>query len=119
MGGGGGAHSPHRKRAFIAGPYTHGEVALSVRAAILAAARILEAGHLPYVCHLTHLWHLVAPRPYEDWMALHQAWQEECDVTIRLPGDSPGGDREVANARRLGQPVYYSVDEFLADHPLD
>ena len=118
MGGERRAGHPNRKRAFLAGPYTHGDPAQNVRAAIQAAARILEAGHVPYLPHLTHLWHLVAPRPYEGWMALHQAWQEQCDVTIRLPGHSPGGDRDVANGQRLGQPIYYSVDEFLADHPL-
>jgi hypothetical protein len=33
---------------------------------------------------------------------------------VRLPGESVGADGEAAEARRLGIPVYGSVEELLA-----
>jgi len=32
---------------------------------------------------------------------------------MRLPGESPGADREVALAAELGIPVFYSVEELV------
>lgn len=119
MGGDSRAERPHRKTVYLAAAYTKGDVALNVRAALLAADRIWRAGHVVIVPHLCHFWHLVIPHPYEDWIRLAGAWLELCDVVVRLPGDSDGADGEDLRARELGIPVYYSVDEFLADHPLD
>jgi hypothetical protein len=118
MGGERRAGHPHPKRVYLAAPYTKGDVAVNVRTAVLAAGRVFDAGHFPYLPHLFHFWHMIAPRPYADWMILDHVWLEVCDVLIRLPGDSDGADAEDAYARELRIPVYYSVDEFLADHPL-
>ncbi len=100
-------------RIYIAGPYTQGDVAVNVRNAVLAANEVLDAGHTPFVPHLTHLWHLITPRPYEDWLCLDIKWLKICDVVIRLPGESAGADEEVAVAERLNIPVFGSVAEFL------
>ena len=101
-------------RAYIAGPYTKGDVAMNVRNAVQAANEVLDAGHTPFVPHLNHLWHLITPRPYQDWMRLDLKWLKVCDVMIRLPGESAGAeDREVAVARRIHIPVFGSVKEFL------
>lgn len=100
-------------RAYLAGPYSQPDQAVNVRNAILAASRLVDAGHVPFVPHLTHLWNLVAPRPYEDWLRLDLVWVGQCEALIRLPGESPGADREVAEARRLGLPVYEGVGAFL------
>lgn len=111
--------SRHRKRVYIAGPYTKGDVALNVRTTIFAAQQILEAGHVPFVPHLYHFWHVIIPGAYEQWTRLDLAWIEVCDVLVRLPGDSDGADGEDLRARELGMSVYYSVADFLADYPLD
>ena len=50
---------------YISGPYSGGDPALNVRAAVEAADAVLSAGHTPYCPHLSHLWHLVSPKPYE------------------------------------------------------
>ena len=91
---------------FIAGPYTKGDVAQNVRAAIDAADRLIEAGHVPFVPHLSHFQHLVHPRPYEDWIRLDKEWLKVCDAVVRLPGESPGADRETALARELKISVF-------------
>lgn len=100
-------------RVYIAGPYTKGDVVVNVRTAILAADRIFDAGHLPYVPHLTHLWHMVSPRPWQDWMRLDMGWLPTCDALVRLPGESNGAELEVNEARSLCIPVFHGLDAFL------
>lgn len=66
-------------------------------------------GFSPYIPHLSHFWHMIRPRPYEFWVAHDMTFLECCNALLRLPGDSPGGDREVARANELNIPVFYDV----------
>jgi len=100
-------------RVYVAGPYTKGDVAVNVRTAVEAGDRLLKTGHLPYVPHLMHFWHMLFPGPYEQWTAMDLEWIWVCAALVRLPGDSNGADEEVAVAKRLGIPIFYSVEEFL------
>lgn len=102
-------------RVYIAGPYTNGDPALNVRRAITAAEEVVAAGHVPFVPHLDHLWHLVNPHDYEYWLRLDLAWLEACDCVIRLDGDSPGADLELQAATQKGKAIY-SLEEFLGLH---
>lgn len=97
-------------RVYIAGPYTRGDVAVNVRTAILAGQRVLDAGHFPYIPHLTHFWHLLLPGSYERWIAMDLEWVRACHALVRLPGDSPGADGEVAHAQAHGIPVFMGVE---------
>ena len=97
---------------FIAGPYTRGDVAQNVRAAIDAAEKIIEAGYVPFVPHLSHFQHLIHPRPYEDWLRLDREWLKVCDAIVRLPGESPGAVGEIAFARELEIPVF-TLDQVM------
>jgi len=101
-------------KVYIAGPYTKGDIAINVRNATEAANQILQAGHIPFLPHLTHFWHILFPGPYEQWIRLDLEWLSCCDALIRLTGESRGADGEVCEAVRLGIPVYNSVDEFLS-----
>ena len=98
-------------RVYVAGPYSGGDVALNVRRAILAGETLLARGHSPYIPHLTHFWQLLAPHAYEVWLEQDRVWLEQCEAVLRLPGESPGSDREGAMAHLLGIPVYYSLVE--------
>ncbi len=100
-------------RVYVAGPYTKGDPCVNTHAAIQAGNLLLDAGHAPFVPHLSHFWHTTTPRPYEDWMRLDFAFVEVCDALVRLPGESSGADREVEHARRFDVPVFFGVDEFL------
>lgn len=103
--------SPHRAlRVYVAGPYTGGDVAWNVARAMDVADQLLSAGLAPFCPHLSHFLHLHHPHGYETWMALDMAWLAACDVLVRLPGDSPGADREVAEAEQLGIPVVLLPD---------
>lgn len=100
-------------RVYIAGPYTKGDVVENVRNAVLAGDEVFEAGYFPYIPHLSHLWHTIRLRPWEDWMALDLQWIEACDALIRIPGESKGADMEVVHARKHVIPVFYGVAAFL------
>ncbi len=70
--------------------------------------------HAPFVPHLTHFWHMLFPRSYEDWLDQDNQYIPVCEALVRLPGESSGADKEVALALSLGVPVYYTVQQFLA-----
>jgi hypothetical protein len=101
------------KRIFIAGPYTTGDPAVNVKAALDAATPLLNAGAMPYVPHLNHFWHFVYPQDYEVWVDLDLEFLAACDALLRLPGESPGADGEVARARELGIPVFDNLAQAL------
>ena len=90
---------------YVAGPYTGGDVAINVKAAMLYGSRLIDEGHTPIIPHLTHFLHLMEPRHYEDWLDYDFRLLEMCDILHRLPGRSPGADREVAHAKSLGLEV--------------
>ncbi len=98
-------------RVYISGPYSKGDTVANIREACLAAARVINAGHLAYVPHTSMLLHLLEPRPYADWLAHDLGWLAACDVVLRLPGESPGADVECRMAERMGIPVVRSAEE--------
>ena len=102
--------SKKQVRVYVAGPYSKGDVAVNVRNAILVANRLRDAGFAPFLPHLTHFWHLVVPRPYEDWLDLDNQFIPFCDALLRIPGESSGADKEVALARSLDIPVFYTQE---------
>lgn len=99
------------KRVYIASPYTRGDVAVNVRAQMEAADTLMDMGYCPIVPLYSHFQHMFRPRPYEDWIKIDLAKLEMCDALLRLPGESPGADREVAHAIGLGIAVVYSFGE--------
>jgi hypothetical protein len=109
------------RRVYVAGPFTPGPTtttAGNVAEAIRVADELLGLGYAPYIPHLDFLWNLVRPRAYEERLALDFVWIIVCDALLRFPGESPGADREVEVARRLGIPVYFSIEELLEGMPL-
>ena len=103
-------------RVYIAGKYSGGEQAELVREAVLVGLAVFREGHVPFIPHLYHFAHYLCPMPYEAWMTLDLSWLAVCDCLIRLPGVSPGADREVERARQLDMQVFYGLDEFMAKH---
>ena len=96
---------------YVAGPYSKGDMAVNVHNAIQVANKILELGHIPYLPHLTHFWHLVTPKPYQTWLEIDRSILIRCDCVFRMSGDSQGADGEVILAGQLGLPVYYSLED--------
>jgi len=108
-------HGHKPVRVYVAGPYSQGDPEANTYRAMAEADKLLAAGYCPYLPHLSHFHHLQHPHDYETWMRLDFAYLAVCDVLIRIPGPSPGADREVKVAKERGIPVYYSVAEFLEE----
>lgn len=106
--------SQRRTRVYVAGPYTKPDPAENTNRAIVVGNRMWEAGYAPFIPHLTHLWHLVTPKPYQQWLDLDIEWLRACDVLLRMPGESSGADKEVEFAKANGIPVFFSESDLLA-----
>lgn len=101
------------KTVYIASPYTKGDVALNVRKSLEYADRLLEVGFIPYAPLLTHFWHLISPKPVDEWYRIDNEWVVRCDCLLRLQGESSGADKEVELAKSYGIPVFYSISELV------
>lgn len=101
-------------RIYIAGPYSKPDPVLNTNRAIAIATELLHKGHHPFVPHLTMFWNVMRPTiTYEQWMEYDFAWVKMCDVVLRIPGLSPGADREVVLAASLHIPVVFGeVEQF-------
>jgi len=100
------------KLVYIAGPYSSDPESCVVTA-IHAGHRVMDAGLYPYVPHLAHFMHQARERTYLEWLELDFEWLKVSDVLWRIPGDSPGADREVALAHQCGIPVAHSFEELV------
>lgn len=99
---------------YIAGPYSRPDPCENTHKAVAAANEVWDAGLIPVVPHLTHFWHTMTPKPYEQWLAYDLEIMRRCDAVLRIPGESSGADAEVAEADRLGIPVFLSMEGLLA-----
>ena len=63
-------------KVYVAGPYSKPVPWKNTRKAIDAAEALFDAGHIPYVPHLSHYWDQVYRREWSDWMRLGMAWLE-------------------------------------------
>lgn len=106
------------KTIFVAGPLSRGLAHVNVVNACWAADRLWSIGLAPFVPHLTATsWALVSPtRPESEWRAWCLAWLTKCDALYRIAGQSSGPDAEVAEAKRLGLPVFLEDDGLAPIH---
>jgi hypothetical protein len=95
---------------YIAGPYS-ADPDLCTKRAIDAGHAVMDLGMCPIVPHLSHFMHMQRNRPYEEWMSIDFEYITTADFLWRLPGDSPGADREVELAKKLGIPVVSSLED--------
>ncbi len=94
---------------YIAGPYSLGDAATNVRNAVYAGSYVASLGHVPFIPHLSHFWHMMIPEDYEFWMRQDEVWLKCCDAVLRIEGESAGADKEVELAISLGMTIYTSV----------
>ena len=100
-------------KVYIASPYKKGDKEENVMRQISAFNLLVTHGFTPFAPNLGHYVDLHYPRPCTWWLEYDLKWLECCDALLRLDGESNGADREVARAKELGIPVYYSVSEIL------
>lgn len=109
---------------FVACAYsgdTPEQVHLNVAHAMNIAQALVVKGHVPFIPHLNHFWHLhMLTRyghslEYEEWMRQTLTMVERCNSMYYEP--SPGANRELIRAQELarersgGYPIYRSVEE--------
>jgi hypothetical protein len=90
---------------YISGPYSADPV-LHTRITVLTATAIYQhTEFVPVIPHLSHFWHLITPLPYDNWLEIDLSILARCHAITRLPGESPGADRELQYAAQLELPV--------------
>lgn len=110
---------------YIASPFTKGDQALNLRFQCRVWDGLLASG---VVWPIAPLWsqtqHLVAPRPWAEWIEYDLALIERAaDAVLALTAvcermgysesRSKGRDAEVAAAKRFGKPVFFQVGALL------
>lgn len=110
---------------YIASPYTKGDPAINTHFQCEIWNRLMDDGVVWPVAPLwSHFQHTMYPRKYEDWVAYDLALIPRYDACLRLKSEysrtgyseekSTGADNEVAEFKRLGKPVFYSIEELYA-----
>lgn len=100
---------------YIASPYTSPDPVENTHKATVVGTRLVDAGIVtPFLPLLSMLWHAITPRPVEWWYAYDLEILARCDALLRLPGPSVGADKEVAEAQRLGIPVFDDINTMHA-----
>jgi len=99
-------------KVFISSPYTGNEEE-NVKIQQNCANEIINLGYNPFIPLLYHYQEKVHPQPYNKWLEIDLDWVSSCDVLLRLPGKSPGADREVEHAKKIDLPVVYSIEELV------
>ena len=95
---------------YLASPYTIGDIAVNVKLQIDTVDTLITMGFAPFAPLYSHFQHMAHPRDYHDWIKLDLEWVSVCDCILRLGGESSGADGEVAYAKKLGIPVFYSIE---------
>jgi hypothetical protein len=119
-----------RKRVYIAGPISRGDLAHNINQATAAFVELARAGLAPLCPHWSvysagpatphpsdragHVYTVgtAAGHPgmeHADWLGVDLLWVAVADAVLRLPGASVGADAEVCEAVRRGIPVFLTV----------
>ena len=95
-----------RRLVYVAGPFS-GDVAGNIHRAIETGQLLWRTGRLmPLIPHLFFHWEMLYPAPYEEMMERCFCLLDGCDALYRMPGASPGADREVSYANLHQIPVF-------------
>lgn len=100
-------------RVYIASPYAKGNTTINVKRQHDVYDQLLDIGFYPIMPLLNHYHDLIHPRHSEDRMRIDFESVKMSHIVLRLPGESPGADREVELAKKLGILVVYSIEELL------
>lgn len=104
------------KLIYIAAPYTFIDPVQNTNLACKIADELIVNGFVPYVPHLTLLWHLITPRTVQFWYDYDIHLLKRCDAVLRIPGESVGADKEVELAKQWRIPVFYSIEDLRANY---
>ena len=121
-----------RKRVYVCGPVSRGDLLPNVRQADEAFFALMRAGFAPLNPllsvfagsadrsgpSLSRVTATADPLPggttHGDWMAADLPWVAVADAVLRLPGESVGADLETAHAAACGVPVFHDLESLAA-----
>jgi len=108
-----------RLRVFISGAYSAQnviDVQANMRRGLRLCLDVLKAGHAPWGPWLDFTYGLLGSVTLEEYYDLSLAWLEAADAVLVQPvgeSTSVGTKLEVARARALGIPVFWSLENLL------
>lgn len=126
------ARPAERKKVYIAGPISKGDLAHNINQATAAFIALAKAGLAPWCPQWScfsggvnvsvlngSAWAVPSTGgggglSHEDWLAIDLPWVRSADAVLRLPGESTGADRECEAAVAAGKPVFHSVEDVVA-----
>lgn len=104
---------------FLSGPYSDNPTARTLDAADLQHW-LMDKGYIVFCPHTAYHWlDQIRERTYEDWMRQCLAFVQKCDIVVRMPGVSPGSDRECSAAAKAGIPVLLGREGVIAWEAMD
>jgi hypothetical protein len=99
---------------YVAGPYTEGDTMYNVRKAVNVGCDLRTDGWAVIVPHRNLIDEILGwAEPHAVWLAEDLEIISRCDAVFRIDGASPGADAEVAEAKRLGLPVFGDLTHAL------
>lgn len=113
---------PGRPLVGIASPFTNPDPITNIRYGARFATALWtrsEGALVPVLPNANLVWDMIAPLPYEAWLAVTMAVIERCDMLVRLPGESSGADLEVRRALDLNIPVLTYRDDLTTEQVID
>lgn len=100
-----------RPMVYVAGPISKGPYWVNVRNGVDVGHKLMELGYVPFVPMMDFLMVFAYPDiPYETLLDYDFQIISRCDALLRIPGESPGADREVKFANERGIPVFYDIE---------
>ena len=109
-------HAAKGKRVYIAAPLGKEENwKENIAKAVEAWTELTRLGFYAYCPHINCYLHndSEADFDYEFWLDYDIAWLDICDYLLRLPGYSPGAEREMRYAHENGIKVVYTLPELI------
>ena len=100
---------------FISGPYSGGGVEQNLDNVKEIASRLIDLGFAPIIPHFYHYVDMKYNKPYDIWLECALELLERADILFRLPGDSPGADKEEELANTLNMAIYHSIKDLEED----
>lgn len=96
-------------RVYLSGPITKGNKTTNFCQAMRAQKLLMDSGKYAVLNPMLTMMHPDECNiSWEAWLATDLAFIEVCDIVIRLPGESAGGDKETRFAKSIDVPVFFA-----------
>lgn len=102
---------PYKPLVYVAGPFTSPSPSRNTNRMLQLGVKLIDENVItPFIPHLSFLWDVVTPQDYDWWLDYDLDVIRRCDGLLRVDGESPGADRDVAFAASVRKPVFMSIE---------